>query len=82
MSYTNLEILVPGYEAEVDTDYGRFCLVRFEDGSLPELYLVPEDDDMEPVTLNGEIQEPWTEDEETLGDIHDIYLYLEQQLTV
>ena len=79
-NYTNLEILVRGEQNEVDTDYGRFALIGFNDGSTPELYFVPEDDDFEPVTLNGEIQEPWTEDEETLGDIHDIYQYLEQHL--
>ena len=80
MEYTNLEILVRGEQAEVDTDYGRFALINFNDGTLPELYVLGEDDDFEPVTVAGEIQEPWTEDEETLGDIHDTYQYLEQHL--
>ena len=81
MTYTNLEILVRGCQVEVDTDYGHFALINHNDGSTSELYLLDdEEDDLEPVTFNGEVQEPWTEDEETLGDIHDIYRYLEQHL--
>ena len=79
MEYTNLEILIRGEQVEVDTDYGHFALIGLNDGSTPELYVL-EDDVFEPVTLDGEIQEPWTEDESTLGDIHDIYQYLEQHL--
>lgn len=74
MTCTNLEILVPGQQVECDTDYGHFALIN--EGNTPELYVVDEDDDLDPVTFEGEIEDPWNEDPEQLEEIQAIYQFL------
>ena len=70
---TNLEILVASrQQVECDTDYGHFALIN---EGTPEPSLM-KDDDLDPVTFDGEIEEPWNEDPEQLEDIQNIYQFL------
>lgn len=80
MNYTDVTSVIKGRLSGLNCELGQFCLIA-PLGEEPNLYILnQETQEVEPVTVKGEVIDAWAEDEELLGDIHDIFVTLEEIL--